>query len=145
MQARAQMARLAARQSSIAERLKSIAEGIGERSDLLGDLGRLAEEMEEVAEKLESGQVNRKLVERQQRILSRLLDAQRSLHQRDYSQRRRAEVGEDFPDQESPPELPEELLEKGAREDLLKALREKYPKEYERLIRAYFKALSEPH
>lgn len=146
MEARAQMRRLAAQQASIAERLNSVAEGIGDRSDLLGDLARLAEEMEEAAKELEkSDRVERKLVRRMDRVLSRLLDAQKSLHRRDHSQRRRAEVGEDFPTLESPPELPPEYLEKTTRKDLLKALRENYPKEYEKLIRAYFKALSETY
>ncbi len=146
MEARAQLRRLAAQQSSLAERLNSIAKGIGERSDLLGDLARLAEEMEEAAQELErSDRVERKVVQRLNRILSRLLDAQRSLHRRDQSQRRKAEVGEDFPDLRSPSQLPQELLEKTPRKDLLKALRETYPKEYEKLIRAYFKALSETY
>jgi hypothetical protein len=145
MEARSQMSRLAAEQQALSERLQGVSEGIGDRSDILGDLENLVEEMKEIAQELEERRVNENLVERQKRILSRLLDAQRSLHQRDYSQKRKAEVGEENPNLIGPSGLPQNLGErrKALREDLLKALQEGYPAEYEALIKAYFRSLSE--
>ena len=145
MEVRAQMARLAAEQKALAQRLQGVSERVGDRSDILGDLERLVEEMKGIAGELEERRVNEDLVERQKRILSRLLDAQRSLHQRDYSQRRKAEVGEGLPGIQGPEGLPQDLGErrKALREDLLKALQEGYPQEYEALIKAYFRSLAE--
>lgn len=144
LQARAQIARLAAEQRMISEQLSEIAKGLGEAEQLLGDLGALTRETEQAAKSLERTDVSRKLVERQERILSRLLDAQRSLRKRDYSPKRKAEVGQDIPWVKGPGALPPDLggKEKMAQKDLLKALKEAYPKEYEKLIRAYFKSLA---
>lgn len=144
LQARAQIARLAAEQRMISEQLSEIARGLAEQEQLLGDLGALAKETEETAKSLERQDLSRKLIERQERILSRLLDAQRSLRKRDYSPRRKAEVGQDMPWVKGVSALPPDLgeKEKMAQKDLLKALKEAYPKEYEKLIRAYFKSLA---
>ena len=144
LQARTQIARLAAEQRMISEQLSEIARGLTEAEQLLGDLGALSQETEEAAKSLERTDVSRKLVERQERILSRLLDAQRSLRKRDYSPRRKAEVGQDMPWVKGPGALSPDLggKEKMAQKDLLKALKEAYPKEYEKLIRAYFKSLA---
>ncbi len=145
LEARAQIARLAAEQRMISDQLSEIAKGLGDPDQLLGDLDALAKETEEVAEALERSELSREIVERQEKILSRLLDAQRSIRKRDSSPRRRAEVGQDMPWVRAPERLPEDLGEKGrmAQKDLLKALKEAYPKEYEKLIRAYFKSLAE--
>jgi hypothetical protein len=145
LEARAQIARLAAEQRMISEELSRIAEGMGDTDQLLGDLDALADETEDVARTLERTEVTRELIERQEKILSRLLDAQRSIRKRDSSPRRRAETGEDMPWVRGPETLPSDFGEKRkmAQKDLLKALKEAYPKEYERLIRAYFKSLAE--
>jgi len=144
MAARAQIARLAAEQRMIADQLQQIAKGLGKKDQLLGDLDALAREAEEAAKALDQTDLSRKLVERQERILSRLLDAQRSLRKRDYSPKRKAEAGQDMPWVKGPGGLPQDLGEKGemTQKDLLKALKEAYPKDYEKLIRAYFKSLA---
>jgi myosin heavy subunit len=144
MQARADLARLAAEQKSISDQLSEIAKGLKESDQVLGDLGSMAKETEEIAKTMERADLSRELIDRQERILSRLLEAQTSLRKRDYSPKRKAEVGEDMPWVKGPGALPGDLGEKGKMEqkDLLKALKEAYPEEYEKLIRAYFKSLA---
>src|SRR5256885_7726427 len=51
--------------------------------------------MKEVAEALRGGRPNQETGDRQQRILSRLLDAPRSVEKRDYSRRRVSRPGVD--------------------------------------------------
>ncbi|MCG8608038.1 hypothetical protein MJD09_24020, partial [bacterium] len=82
-------------------------------------------------------------VNRQKRILSRLLDAQRSVHNRDFSRKRKAETGKQY-DVLSPQALPSDLLTRKDRlkNELLKALKEGYSKDYLDLIRKYFDSLS---
>jgi hypothetical protein len=143
MAERAQLARLAAEQHAIKDGVAQMAETFEERADLAGRLDDVVKEMEDIAKSIERRQLDRSIVERQERILSRLLDAQRSVRRRDYTRSRQAEAGENLIDRESPQLESPELRQKIAREDMLRALSEGYPPEYENLIKEYFKALSE--
>src|SRR3989304_2053662 len=83
----AEMARLAAQQGAVQKSLEQLNEEArqsAERERILGDLGKISEEMKEVVKDLEQRNVNPKTIERQERILSRLLDAQRSMRERDF-------------------------------------------------------------
>jgi len=141
----AALSRLAGEQAAARRSLEELAReaaGAGELSKLLGDLTRIAQEMREVQTDLAQGQVNPETLQKQDRILSRLLDSQRSLRERDFERRRRAERGT-TPDRQSPPAL-ETATREGRdrlRQDLLKALEEGYARDYQALIRKYFEAL----
>jgi hypothetical protein len=140
----AAMQRLAAEQDAIRKSLGQLEKEFGNRSEILGRLDDLGEEMKKVVDDFERLHVDQGTIERQKKILSRLLDAEKSIRKRDFSKKRRAEVGEDV-SKPSPKELPLDLLQPGqmAKDDLSKFLEEAYPKEYEQLIKEYFKALSE--
>ncbi len=114
----------------------------GERPGLTGALDQLIEEMRAVERSLAELQIDRKLIERQEGILSHLLDAQRSLRQEGFKEERRAETAKEYKI-EPPPGLPEDKGERNRalREELLRALKQGYPPEYERLIRNYFEKL----
>ena len=143
MEQRAQMARLAAEQASVQKHLGDLMKEFGNRSDILGRLDKVGEEMKKVVDDLAGRQVDQQTIDRQQRILSRLLDAQKSVRRRDYSRRRRSRPGQ-IAVRRSPGELPAEIedVDEILRRDLLQALSEDYPKAYQELIRAYFEALS---
>jgi hypothetical protein len=140
MEARAQMARLAAEQEAVRKGIEDIAGEFGSRTEILGRLDDLVEEAKRVVEDLERGSVNRETIRRQEQILTRLLNAQRSMRRRDYSERRKSRPGEAY-EVEPPSELTLEEKEELMR-DLLYQKRGYYPPEYEELIRAYFKAIS---
>lgn len=135
--------RLAAQQETIRKGLQELMEEYGESGNILGRLSKLGEEMKKVAEELRSKDADRSIIQRQERILSRLLDAQKSVHRRDYSRKRQARAGKDItrrgPDALKPGNSKDEQLA----EDIKKALSEKYPRRYENLIKEYFKALTE--
>jgi len=143
MEQRAQMARLAAEQAAVQKQLSDLLQEFGNRSEILGRLDQLGEEMKKVVEDLSRRQVDQQTIDRQQRILSRLLDAQKSARRRDYSRQRRSRPGQ-VAVRRSPGEMPAELedVDEVLRRDLLQALSEEYPKAYQELIRAYFEALS---
>jgi hypothetical protein len=143
MSQRAQMARLAAEQAAVQKQLSDLLKEFGDRSEILGRLDQLGEEMKKVVDDLAERQVNQETIDRQQRILSRLLDAQKSARRRDYSRRRQSRPGQ-MVLRRSPGELPAETedVQELLRRDLLQALSENYPKAYQELIRAYFEALS---
>jgi hypothetical protein len=136
--------RLAAEQEAVRKALSELEGEFGNRSEITGRLDELGKEMKKVVDDFERMQVDQSTMDRQKNILSRLLDAEKSLKERDYSKQRRAEVGEDV-SRPSPKDLPYELTqgEEKASDDLLRFMQEAYPKEYEQLIKDYFKALSE--
>lgn len=143
MMQRQGLQRLAAQQEAIRKNLGELMEEYVNSGNILGRLSELGEEMKKVARELRSKDVDRSIIQRQERILSRLLDAQKSVHRRDYSRRRQARTGKDVirrgPDVLDPGDRKDEQLA----EDIKKALAEKYPRRYENLIKEYFKALAE--
>ena len=140
MEARAQMARLAAQQEAVKRGLEDLSGQYGDRADILGRLDDLVEEAKRVIEDLKSQRVSDETLRRQEKILTRMLDAQKSLRRREYSERRKSRPGEVY-QVASPPPLSLEEREAMVR-DLMYRGRGYYPPEYEELIRAYFKAIS---
>jgi hypothetical protein len=140
LEARAGMARLAAEQEAVKQGIEDLADQLSGRGEILGRLDDLIEEAERVIEDLRNRGVDQETLRRQERILTRLLNAQKSMRRRDYSRRRKSRPGEVY-DMASPPPLPVRDLEQEM-QDLLYRKRGYYPPEYEALIREYFKAIS---
>ena len=141
----AEMSRLAGEQGVVRKSLEQLAReasNSGELSKMLGDLRSIAKEMREVQTDLSQGNVNPETIRKQDRILSRLLDSQRSGRERDFEKQRRAEVGSNVT-KESPGEINLATQEgrNRLRQDLQRAIDEGYVKDYEVLIRKYFEAL----
>ena len=135
------MQQLAAQQEALRQQLQELNDELGERGQILGRLDALGEEMKKVADDLAGAKVDKRTIERQQRILSRMLDAQRSVNRREYSRKRKAEQGIDVA--RKGPSYPEEY-EPGTgwlTNIIEQALKEHYPREYEQLIKAYFRSL----
>jgi hypothetical protein len=139
-----EMRRLAAQQRAIQQAMQEMAEGMGHREDVLGRLGELGGQMEEVVEDLLNMNVDRKTINRQRQILSRMLDAQKSVREREYSQKRKAERAKRYTAKD-PRKLSdtEDANRKALQEALKKALDEGYNSDYQKLIEAYFKLLIE--
>ena len=139
----AAMSRLAAEQEALRKSLEQLRGEAGNRSELLGDLEKVGQDMEEVVKDCQKRHVNPNTINRQKRILSRLLDAQRSVHNRDFSKKRKAGTGKKYR-MVSPNALPSDLLSSKDRlkNELLKAMKEGYSKDYRELIRRYFDSLS---
>ncbi|RPI06602.1 MAG: hypothetical protein EHM64_02365 [Ignavibacteriae bacterium] len=141
----AEAARLAKEQGAVQKSLEELnreAQQSGEQKKLLGDLQKIADEMNEVVKNLEQNNVNPETVRKQERILSRLLDASKSMNERDYEKKRKAETGTPVT-RRSPNEIDLTTQEgkNQLREELLKALEQGYSKDYQELIRKYFEEL----
>ncbi len=143
MEQQAQLARLAAQQAQVQQALEELArqQQALEGRKLLGDLRRLSEEMREVVQELQSGTVTEETVRRQHRILSRMLDALRSLYERDYEPQRESRPGQNLV-RPSPPglRLPEQQPAL-VPEQIMPALQQGYSRDYRRLIERYFDQL----
>lgn len=141
----AQMQRLAQQQETIRkslEELNSEARESGESKRLAANLEKILNEMKEVVTNLQTQKLDDELVKQQERILSRLLDAQRSINERDFEKDRKSDTGKNIP-RTSPPDLilsTDEGKDK-LKDELMKAIREGYKKDYEELIRKYLEEL----
>ncbi|MDI6766722.1 MAG: hypothetical protein QME52_07875 [Bacteroidota bacterium] len=124
------------------EQLAQEAKNTGEYSRMLGDLDRIAQEMQEVQTDLQQGNVNPNTLQKQERILSRLLESTRSMRERDYEKRRKADAGKNiFRTSPADIDLSTQEGKSKLREELLKVLEGKYTKDYEELIKKYFEQL----
>ena len=138
-----QMRQLAERQRQIREQLEQIQRDEELKHELLGRLDATQQEMKDVEEILKRGDNQGELEEKQQRILSRLLDDQRSVNRRDFDPQRESRPGEDV-QRASAPELPPDALHERdrLRLDLLKADADRYPAQYRAYVEAYLRALN---
>lgn len=138
----AAMNRLAQQQGQLRKSLEELAAEAAGLPDLPGDLEHLGDEMKDVEKKLSNRHVDRETIDRQNRILSRMLDYQKSMRERDHSRERKSESGKTYP-RISPPALSLPLGQDRDRlqQDLLRAKEEGYSRDYLELIRKYFEAV----
>ena len=137
------MSRLLAEQRAIEAELRDIDRQAREQKDLLGRMDRLMEDMHEVVQDMESESIDGETLDIQERIVSRMLDASRSLHKRDYNKERESQSGGEVFSEGGDP-LPEDDYQKKLRRDILRALESGTPEEYQELVREYFRAIAEP-
>ncbi|NUQ81622.1 MAG: hypothetical protein HUU10_08445 [Bacteroidetes bacterium] len=85
------LAQMAAQQQLIRQQLSELMkQSGGQQQGLSGSMSAVEKEMEAVAEDLMKG-IDSKLVERQQKILSRMLDSQKSTIEREFEERRESQ------------------------------------------------------
>jgi hypothetical protein len=120
-----QMGRLAAQQQAIRKSLKELGQEMAASGENpLGNLEQIAKEMEDVINDMRKNNVNRQTIQRQQRILSRMLDATRSVRKREFKEERESKSGEMIL-RPGPMTLPDDL---GNSESLIEELRQELQK-----------------
>lgn len=137
--------RMAAEQEAIRRQLQDMAQQARGRSDMMGNaLEGAAREAEEVVKELQERGISQETLERQNRIFNRLMDAQKSVQERESGRRRQAERPEDFTITR-PDDLPEGVLDPGDGAGRLDRQLERwqgsYPESYRALIRRYYELL----
>lgn len=138
-EARSQMARLAAQQEAVRQGMDEYNRKYADRRDRADRLDDLAGEMQKAAEDLRQQRADDRTRERQERILNRLLQAQRSLRDQDFSRQRKAEPGRDQGQAAGRGELkPGEAPPPPSDRDWRN---EPYPLEYREIIERYFRSL----
>ncbi|MBN2169846.1 MAG: hypothetical protein JW819_00835 [Candidatus Krumholzibacteriota bacterium] len=137
MEERARMERLKAEQEAIREGLDELS---ADEEAFLGRLDQIEEDMREVERDLASGRIDEDTRRRQERIFERLLDAQRSVHKRDYKRRRESRTADEIaPLWPGDGELPDPLAK--LRDEIRRGLGGAAPPEYEALIQEYYRSL----
>lgn len=139
-----EMRRLAEEQRRLREELEQIRRDEEARKSLLGGLDEAKRDMERAEERLREGRLDPELEQQQTRILSRLLDASRSLNRRDHDPEREAQSAAEVAPS-SPAPLSRDLFRESdrLRQDLLKAEADRVPTRYRALIEAYLRSLNE--
>ncbi len=140
------MRQLAAQQQLIREATERLAERAEQMAQMLGSLEEVAEDMTEVERALQQGELDEQVINRQEQILTRMLDSLKSLQKRDVGKQRKGEVAKrpETSVQEVPPLHPEllEIVRKLETTPNAKEL-EDIPFQYREQLRRYFKALSQ--
>jgi hypothetical protein len=146
MEQQAQLSKMAAKQQAVQKSIEELAQEQQNSRD--GDrkaaenLKKISDDMQDVISQMRSSGVSPETIQRQERILSRLLEAQRSVHQRDKEETRESKPG-DNQTRESPREL--DLSTPEGRQQMqqeLQRMRESgYSRDYNTLIRKYFESL----
>ncbi len=145
-QSRQGLQRLQSQQQGLAEGVREAAEQEREQPEgerLLGDLEELARDMERVADDLGRGHVDEEVLRRQERILSRMLDAHNSVRRRDYAKRRESRQAEGIYARQAGEEGDGDAEAGVAPLRLRPEQIERVPPEYRDLVRRYFRALRE--
>ena len=95
--------------------------------------------MDEIINDFKNKRINRETIERQEQILSRMLDNQKSLTKKDYSNKRKSKTGNDFM-YDGDTSLDLESIDKNYLiiNAMESAMDEGYSNEYNKIIRNYF-------
>ncbi len=136
------MQQMRQQQEALRQQLEEMARNGELDAGTKSQLRRIAEEMEEVARQLDGGRITRETRERQQNILTRLLEARESINQRGKKRERESQTGDDRP-QPAPGELPPTEEVDRLRRDLIRALESGYAPDYQELIKRYFELLQQ--
>lgn len=143
MQQQAEMQRLAQQQELVKKSLEQLndeSKASGQSKKIPANLENIINEMKEVVADMRSENLSDDVVQKQERILSRLLDAQRSMNDRDYKEERESKSGKTYA-RRSPEGLNLNSEGDKIKDELKKAANEGYAKDYEALIRKYYEFL----
>lgn len=132
---------MAKQQNEIRKQLEQLQRSSEMEGDKIGsELERMIEDMEDTINDLRGGAADPILIERQQNILSRMLQAEQAMQERDEEDKREGNIATNY-EQQRPPELTLEELEKQIRNRLNDPNFTKYSPDYQRLIENYFELL----
>jgi len=136
--------KLAIEQSLIKEAAERLGEKLDKMQEVLGRMDEVGKEMQEVENDLRRGNLDRNTIDKQRRILTRLLEYEKSMKKQDLSKKREARAGRDYTIEQPASALPDDatLIRKQLDTMSSPAIQRQWPMQYRRLIKMYYKALS---
>ena len=137
--------RLAQEQQMIREATERLAKLMGNLSEVLGDLRPVSEEMKRVESELKNGNLDQKVIDKQEEILTRLLDSSKSLRKKEVGRKRKGETAKSNRVSRSASDLDSKLLQ--VIQQMQSGMRSgqftEIPPQYRDQIQKYFRALSQ--
>jgi hypothetical protein len=140
------MQRMLSQQQGVQKSLQELMEEMAQSGTKgTGDLNGIGQDMEDVIKDLKHNRYTRKTQDRHQRILSRMLDSQKSMTQQGKKEERLSETASKIVTFSGPSGLPEDLGQRQSltSEALNQAMKAGYTQEYMTMIRRYFNSLSQ--
>lgn len=137
-------ARMAQQQQMIREALQKInAEQNKDGRNGLGNLNQMVKQMKQTETELINKRLEEETIKRQQEVLTKLLDADKSMREQDQQEQRQSKAGRDFPP--SYPKMLEDFKKnKVTEEEFLQKLPPSLNYYYKNKISDYFKSLNSP-
>ncbi len=142
-QQQAGMERLSQQQELIRKSLEQLNKENKEKGvskTLTSNLEQILDEMKGVITDMNTEKFDDEIIKSQEKILSKLIDAQRSINERDFEKNRESNTAKNF-NRKSPKELELNSESNKIKDELLKIINEGYSKDYEDLIRRYYEIL----
>lgn len=140
-----ELAKAAAQQKAIREALQKLAQmeqqKNGENGGLGGELEELIKEMDKTETQLVNKQLTEEMVKRQQEILTKLLDAEKAMKEREYDDQRKSNTADEMVNK-MPPSLEEYMKKREAEIQLYKTVPPSLKPYYKNLVETYFKNIS---
>ncbi|MBN2830442.1 MAG: hypothetical protein JXR56_09000 [Candidatus Cloacimonetes bacterium] len=138
---RQQIQKLASEEQRLADNLKRALQNNPEAQKQMGTMDNLINELESIAKELRGNRLTADTLKKQERILSRMLDIQKSINKREFSRKRKAENSE-FEDWDTPESIKYKFNEM-RNKALLKKDYKEFPPEYQEIIKEYLRLLNE--
>ncbi len=142
MRQQAQLAKMAAQQEGVQKSVKELMDEQQNSKDgnkkAQEDLKKISEDMQEVISQMREKGISPETIQRQERILSRLLEAQRSVNERDKDQNRESKSADNIK-HDAPRELDlnSDDARRALRDEMLRSKDGGYSKDYQTLIHKY--------
>ncbi|HPM00713.1 MAG TPA: hypothetical protein PK816_01040 [Candidatus Cloacimonadota bacterium] len=140
-QMRQQMQRLATEEQRLADNLKRTLQNNPEAQKHTQQIKQLTDEIEAIAKQLKQGRLDQSVLDRQNRIMSKLLDIEKSVQKREFSQKRKGETNEKE-NWDVPENVKNRFKDQQRKTQLMEDMKT-YPKEYQELIKEYLKSINE--
>jgi hypothetical protein len=133
-----ELQKMAEQQEEIRKQLKEAYDKMKKEGEGgMGDMDKVQEDMKKTEDELRRMEITHETLLRQQRILSRLLDHDKSLRERELDDKRKGTTGTDK-QQKSPSELSPQEVKDRLRKELYNSKSFQYSRTYKSLIEDYF-------
>jgi chromosome segregation ATPase len=133
-----EMQDLAKQQEELRKRLKESLQKMKEAGEGgMGDMDKVQKDMQETEEELKRMELTAETLMRQQRILSRMLDFDKSMRERELDEKRKGTTAQDK-EKKTPATLTEPEIKDRLRKELYNSKQYQYSRLYKSLIEDYF-------
>ena len=137
-----EFAEMAAKQSALRKALRELAKEKQQRGQGAKELQDILDQMNKVETDLVNKKLSNETLNRQKEILTRLLEAEKAEREREYDQKRKAEVAA-LKERQMPPSLEEYIKKREAEIEMYKTVSPSLKPYYKFLVEEYFKSLKD--
>jgi hypothetical protein len=137
-----ELARMAAQQEALRNAIQQLdKESNKDGKGKLGDLQKIAQQMEETEKDIVNKRINEMTMQRQQEILTRLLESEKAEKEREMEEKRESNQGRDIT--RVPPQFEEYKRLKLKETELLKTIPPNFTTFYKNLVNSYFQSIED--